>query len=93
MQLTKLAEYALPMGTVWFPASVMSFLVNPSVIPYDLYCVLGDKGMLLDAAFNSIDGYEHGRLLLQDNAAFFSDYFYHKCREKDFTDPLLLKWL
>lgn len=49
--------------------------------------------MLLDAAFNSIDGYEHGRLLLQDNAAFFSDYFYHKCREKDFTDPLLLKWL
>lgn len=69
------------------------FVVNPDMIPYDLYCVLWDKGMLPDAALKSLNGYKHGRSLLQDNAAFFSDYFYHKCREKDFTDPLLLKWL
>ena len=69
------------------------FVVNPDVVPYDMYCVLWDKGMLPDAALKSIDGYEHGRSLLHDNAAFFSDYFYHKCREKDFTDPLLMKWL
>lgn len=69
------------------------FVVNPDMIPYDLYCVLWDKGMLPDAALKSLNGYKHGRSLLQDNAVFFSDYFYHKCREKDFTDPLLLKWL
>lgn len=62
----------------------ISFIVNPNVIPYDLSCILQDKGMLPDASLNSLKGKEHAKEFIRKNAQFLSDYFYHRCREKDF---------
>lgn len=69
------------------------FFINPEVIPYELSCLLQDKGMLPDAGLNSLLGREHGQQLLQSNARFLTDYFFQRYREKDYDDPLLKKWL
>ncbi|WP_277231801.1 DUF3843 family protein [Phocaeicola salanitronis] len=63
-----------------------SFLLSPDVIPYDLSCMLQDKGMLPDAMLNSLKGEEYGRKFLQQNAHFLTDYFFHRCREKDYDE-------
>lgn len=61
----------------------ISFIVNPNVIPYDLSCILQGKGMLPDASLNSLKGKEHAKEFIKKNAQFLTDYFYHRCREKD----------
>lgn len=61
----------------------ISFIVNPNVIPYDLSCILQDKGMLPDASLKSLKGKEHAKEFMKKNAQFLTDYFYHRCREKD----------
>lgn len=62
----------------------ISFMVNPDVIPYDLSCILQDNGMLPDASLKSLKGKEHAKEFIRKNAQFLTDYFYHRCREKDF---------
>ena len=74
-------------------ANAFMFVVNPDVIPYELSCVLQDHGMLPDANINSTEGKEHGKAFLHKNAHFLTDYFYNRCREKDFTDKDLLEAL
>lgn len=63
----------------------ISFMVSPNVIPYDLSCILQDKGMLPDASLKSLKGKEHAKKFIQKNAQFLTDYFFHRCREKDFN--------
>lgn len=62
------------------------FILNPSMIPYELSCVLQDRGMLPDAILKSVKGDAYGRKFLQENSQFFTDYFHYKCREKDFNE-------
>ncbi len=63
-----------------------SFFLSPDVVPYDLSCMLQDKGMLPDAKLVSLKGEEYGRNFLRQNARFLTDYFFHRCREKDYSD-------
>lgn len=63
-----------------------SFFFSPDVVPYDLSCVLQDMGMLPDAKLSSLKGEEYGRNFLRQNARFLTDYFFHRCREKDYSD-------
>ncbi len=60
------------------------FIVDPSVIPYQLSCILQDEGMLPDACLNSLLGKDRGREIVRANGHFLTDYFFHQCREKDF---------
>lgn len=69
------------------------YMVNPTVIPYDLSCVMQDLGMLPDASLNSLEGKEHGRDFVKRNARFLTDYFYHKYRERDFNEEDYRPWL
>ena len=69
------------------------YMVNPTVIPYDLSCVMQDLGMLPDASLNSLEGMEHGRDFVRRNARFLTDYFYHKYRERDFNEEDYRPWL
>lgn len=59
---------------------------NPEALPYELCCYLQDKGMLTDAGLNSLKGKEYGRSFLQQNRNFITDYFFRKCREKDYDE-------
>lgn len=45
-------------------------------IDYSAACLLLQKGYLADAALTSLQGYEHGRQLLQNNAQFVVDYMF-----------------
>lgn len=45
-------------------------------IDYSAVCLLLQKGYLADAALSSLQGYEHGRELLQANAQFVVDYMF-----------------
>lgn len=88
---TRLCECIKSPDNAFYDAKVaaqkaVSFLFNPDVIPYDLSCMLQDKGMLPDAMMNSLKGEEYGRKFLQQNAHFLTDYFFHRCREKDYND-------
>lgn len=65
--------------------NAVMFIVNPNVIPYELSCILQDQGMLPDACLNSLQGNIHGKEFIQKNAQFLTDYFHHRCREKDFN--------
>lgn len=69
------------------------YMVNPTVVPYDLSCVMQDLGMLPDASLNSLEGMEHGRDFVKRNARFLTDYFYHKYRERDFKEEDYRPWL
>ena len=42
------------------------------------------KAAAPDAMLNSLKGEEYGRKFLQQNAHFLTDYFFHRCREKDY---------
>ena len=88
---TRLCECIKSPDNAFYDAKVaaqkaLAFLLNPDVIPYDLSCMLQDKGMLPDAALNSLKGEAYGRKFLQQNAHFLTDYFFHRCREKDYND-------
>lgn len=90
---TKLCECIKSPDNPFYDAKVaaqkaLSFLLNPDVIPYDLSCMLQDKGMLPDAMLNSLKGEKYGRKFLQQNAHFLTDYFFHCCREKDYDELL-----
>ena len=61
----------------------ISFYVNNGTVPYRVACMLHDKGLIPDAAINSLKGYEYGRDFLHRNGDFFLDYFYHATREYD----------
>ena len=61
----------------------ISFYVNNGSVPYRVACILHDKGLIPDAAINSLKGYEYGRDFLHKNGDFFLDYFYHSTREYD----------
>ena len=61
----------------------ISFYVNNGSVPYRVACILHDKGLIPDAAINSLKGYEYGRDFLHKNGGFFLDYFYHATREYD----------
>ena len=61
----------------------ISFYVNNGTVPYRVACMLHDKGLVPDAAINSLKGYEYGRDFLHRNGDFFLDYFYHATREYD----------
>ena len=61
----------------------ISFYVNNGTVPYRVACMLHDKGLIPDAAINSLKGYEYGRDFLHKNGDFFLDYFYHATREYD----------
>lgn len=74
-------------------AKAFLFFVNPDLIPYELSCLLQDKGLLPDASLNSLYGQQHGKALLQNNAHFLTDYYFHRYREKDYKNPLLEKFL
>ena len=74
-------------------AQAFLFFVNPDVIPYELSCLLQDKGLLPDACINSLHGQQHGKALLHNNACFLTDYYFHRYREKDFKNSLLEKFL
>lgn len=63
----------------------ISFMVSSNVVPYDLSCILQDKGMLPDASLKSLKGKEHAKEFIRKNAQFLTDYFFHRCREKDFN--------
>ena len=63
----------------------IKLLVDPNFIPYEISCYLIDKGYLKDAGLNSTLGPEHGRALVQKNAQFMLDYFFKRCRDKDYT--------
>lgn len=73
--------------------NALALIANPDVMPYALSCVLQDKGMLPDACLNSLKGKEYGKEFLHKNAGFLTDYFHYRCREKDFCDEKLLRWL
>ena len=62
----------------------IKLLVDQNCIPYEISCYLFDKGYLKDAGLNSTFGPEHGRELVQKNARFILDYFFNRCREKDY---------
>ncbi len=64
----------------------MGLLTDKNSIPYEMSCYLLDNGCLKDAGLNSILGAEHGRELVRKNAQFLMDYFFNKCREKDYND-------
>lgn len=64
----------------------INLLTDKETIPYELSCYLLDEGYLKDAGLNSALGVEHGRELVRKNARFFMDYFFKKCREKDYND-------
>lgn len=55
------------------------YLTDPLTIPYELSCLLQDRGMLPDVCAD-------GRDFLKDNARFVTDYFFHKRRDKDAAD-------
>ena len=64
--------------------NAIMFIVNPDIIPYQLSCILQDEGMLPDAYLNSLQRKEYGQEFIRKNAHFLTDYFHHRCREKDF---------
>ena len=64
--------------------NAIMFIVNPNIIPYQLSCILQDEGMLPDAYLNSLQRKEYGQEFIRKNAHFLTDYFHHRCREKDF---------
>lgn len=51
-------------------------LLCSDAIDYAAVCTLLENNYLPDAALNSMQGYEHGRKLLQDNAQFIVDYMF-----------------
>lgn len=55
------------------------YLTDSLTIPYELSCMLQDRGMLPDVCAD-------GRDFLKDNARFVTDYFFHKRRDKDAAD-------
>lgn len=73
--------------------NALALIANPDVIPYALSCVLQDKGMLPDACLNSLKGREYGKEFLHKHAGFITDYYHCQCRDKDFCDEELLKWM
>lgn len=60
--------------------NALNLMVKPQVIDYSALCTLLDKNYLLDAAFTSREGYEHGRELVQKNRQFIADYFFAEHR-------------
>ncbi|WP_288911520.1 DUF3843 family protein [uncultured Bacteroides sp.] len=67
------------------------FFVEPDLLPYELSCLLQDCGALSEACLGSSIGIEHAKAFLHANAQFVTDYFFHKRREKDFSDSWNLK--
>ena len=55
-----------------------SLMVSENYIDYESAILLIEHEMLADASYNSLQGYEHGRALLQDNARFVADYSFSK---------------
>ena len=60
------------------------FYVNENVVPYEISCILQDKNMLPDACFEPNNGI-HDTHFVSIYGKFITDYFFHKCREKDFS--------
>lgn len=73
--------------------NAMMFILNPKAISYELSCILQDLNMLPDARLNSTKSQEYGQQFLHANAPFMTDYYFHRCREKDFCDKELLEYL
>lgn len=71
----------------------IAFLTNPDVAPYEISCMLQDQGLLTEASINSLKGESYGREFVQKNASFLTDYFYYRCREKDFQSEVWKPWI
>ena len=61
----------------------LAFYVSPDACPYETACCLQDKGLLPNAAINSLKGTDYGRAFLHDNGRFITDYFFHRYRGDD----------
>lgn len=60
---------------------------NVDFMPYDLFCMLMDEGLLPDLA--DLEAMEAaGSQPKEKNMRVLVDYWYHSCREKDFDSPL-----
>lgn len=56
--------------------NALIFIVDPHIIDYSSLCTLISHNYLPDAAVNSLQGYEHGRDLVQQNIQFLADYYF-----------------
>lgn len=71
----------------------LAYCVNPQLVPYPISCILREKGMLPEAMLTSPNGDEYNKAFFKEYGQFITDYFFRRCKEKDFTDAELLKFL
>ena len=66
----------------------LNFLIDPIVAPYEICCMLSDRGYLDDACLLESHVSEQDKmsdkLFVKNNAQFLLDYFFKCCREKDY---------
>lgn len=61
----------------------MAFYIQPALAPFEVICVLKDKGFLPDAYLKVSDDKRTGLKLVNDNWDFIVSYFLKRCREND----------
>ncbi len=61
----------------------LALLVSPGVVSYEASQMLQAEGFVPDAAMKSILGPDHGRELVENNALFITDYFFHTYAERE----------
>lgn len=71
----------------------LAYCVNPQLVPYEISCILREKGMLPEAMLTSPNSEEYNVEFFREYGQFITDYFFRRCKDKDFINLDMLTFL